>query len=219
MPSVIVDPLGITPLDVDMKKADLKKNHETFDQALARYRAFIKKIIEAQRVIGSTQEKRDVAESVVLRLCAHWERFVDGHLVDCVNRDYSQLSSFFGVTIPKHPSMDLCQALLFGEKYRDFKSFGDLKGFTKKVLPETSNPFLQISDAHGKRIDEVYKIRNYLSHYSARARRSLNDMYKREYKMQRFLEPGQFLLAFNARRLWNYFRAFEGASADMKKWY
>ncbi len=44
-------------------------------------------------------------------------------------------------------------------------------------------------------------------------------MYKQEYEMARFLEPGQFLLAHDAVRLWRYFAAFEGASDNMKTWY
>ncbi len=42
---------------------------------------------------------------------------------------------------------------------------------------------------------------------------------KNKYDMDRFLEPGQFLLAYNSQRLWAYFDAFEGASSDMKAWY
>ncbi len=202
-----------------MRKSDLRKNHQPFDDALGRYRSFMQKVIGAQRVISTGQEKRDIAESVLLRLCANWERFVDEHLCDCVNRDPSRLSKFFGTQIPKNPTRHLCQALLFGEGYRDFRTFGDLKGFTKKILPDASNPFPSISATHARRIDEVYKIRNYLAHYSAKARRTLLDLYKTEYELDRFKEPGTFLLAYNARRLWNYFSAFEGASADMKKWY
>ena len=101
----------------------------------------------------------------MLRLCAHWERFVDEHLVDCVNCAPDKLSEFFGVTIPDHPKKGLCQALLFGEGYRDFRDFGALIGFTKKVLDDGSNPFLAISRTHRKRIDEVYRLRNYLSHW------------------------------------------------------
>ena len=156
-----------------MRKADLAKNHKGFDAALTRYRAFMAKVLNAQRVVASSVEKRDIAESVVLRVCSWWEYFVDEHLVDCVNCDSSQLSQFFGVTIPPHPSKALCQVLLFGDTYRDFKSVSDLKGFSKKVLPGTSNPFSAISVTHAKLIDEVYVIRNYLSHYSFRAGRSL----------------------------------------------
>ena len=49
-----------------MRKSDLKKNHVPFDEALARYRGFMDKIINAQRVISTAEEKRDIAESAVV---------------------------------------------------------------------------------------------------------------------------------------------------------
>jgi hypothetical protein len=202
-----------------MRKSDLKKNHVPFDSALIRYRSFMKKVVDAQRVIGTAEEKQDLAESVVLRLCAVWEQFVDEHIVDCVNCDPSKLGARFGVSLPTNPSKGLCQALIIGDRYLDFRSFSDLLGFCKRVLPDGSNPFDAISKTHRKRMDEVYAIRNYLSHYSARARRQLHEMYKREYKMDRFVQPGRFLLAYRARRLWGYLDAFTGASSDMKSWY
>jgi hypothetical protein len=201
-----------------MRKSNLKKNHVPFDAALVRHRTFMDKIINAQRVISTTEEKRDIAESVLLRLCAYWERFVDEHLVDCVNCDHTQLSKHFSVSLPENPSWNLCHALIIGASYTDFRSFGDLKGHSKKILPENSNPFLQVSQAHATKIDEVYKIRNYLSHYSASSSRALMHVYKTTYTMQRFLEPGQFVLAYGAQRLWGYFDVFEGASNDMKAW-
>lgn len=201
-----------------MRKADLGKNHDPFETAIARYRGFMSRVVDAKRVIKTKTEKQDVAESVLLRLCANWERFVDEHLVDCVNVDHSQLNEFLGVTIPRHPSRNVCQAVLFGGAYKDFRSFGDLKGFTKKVLPDASNPFLAVSTAHGQKMDEAFKIRNYLAHYSAASRRALERLYKDAYKLRRFEEPGRFLLANKGRRLWSYFDAFAGASADMKAW-
>lgn len=201
-----------------MRTADLRKNHEWLDASIARYRSFLERVISAQRVISSTEEKRDIAESVLLRLCANWEYFVDEHLVACVNVDPSQLKEFLGVSLPSRPSKSLCTALIFGDRYRDFASFGALKGFSKKLLPDPSNPFLAVTKTHADRIDEVYAIRNYLSHYSARAKRSLHGMYQAKYQMKNFLEPGQFLLAYKAQRLWKYFDAFEGASTKMKAW-
>jgi hypothetical protein len=75
---------------------------------------------------------------------------------------------------------------------------------------------LVISTGHGGKIDEVFKIRNYLAHYSAPSRRSLDRMYELSYNIKRFQEPGRFLLVRNGKRLWSYFDAFAGASADMK---
>lgn len=201
-----------------MRKADLEQNHDSFDEAIERYRGFMERILEAQRVVRTQTEKQDVAESVLLRLCAHWERFVDEHLVDCVNCDHSRLNEFLGVTIPRHPSRNVCQAVLFGGSYKDFRSFGDLKGFSRKVLPDESNPFLVIAPAHGAKIDEIFKIRNYLAHYSAAARRALDRMYEQSYAIQRFQEPGRFLLAHNGRRLWAYFDALSAVSSDMREW-
>lgn len=202
-----------------MRKADLKKNHEVLDATLARYRAFMTKVISAQRVLATAQEKRDLAESILLRLCANWESFVENHLVDCINRGSSKLSKYFAVTIPSNPSADLCWALLFGDGYRDFRNYGELRGFSKKILSSGDNPFLAVTRDHSKRIDEVFTIRNYLSHLSAKSRRNLFDMYKASHRMERFYEPGQFLLAYDASRLWRYFDAFEGASTNMKNWY
>ena len=202
-----------------MRKADLMHNHRSFDASVSRYRSFLARIITARRVIRNVQEKRDLAESVLLRLCAHWEGFVDEHLVDCVNVDHSKLEEFFGVPLPAHPSKNLCTALVFGEKYRDFRSFGALKGFSRKILPDHSNPFVQVDNGHSSRIDEVYTIRNYLSHHSAMGKRALMRMYREKYAMNNFIQPGQFLLAYDATRMWSYFDAFEGASEDMKAWY
>jgi len=202
-----------------MRKADLRKNHQSLDDAIARYRAFMRKILGAERVIKAQTEKRDLAESVLLRLCANWESFVDEHLADCVNVDHSKLGEFFAVKIPANPSKGLCQALIFGSGYKDFKSIGDLKGFSKKILPDSSNPFLKIGKAHSDRIDEVYTIRNYLAHYSAPGTRSLKALYKAKYGMNNFLEPGQFLLGYKGKRLWAYFDAFEGASQDIASSY
>lgn len=201
-----------------MRKSDLKKNHVPFDAAIVRYRDFMGKIIADKSVIASAQEKRDVAESVVLRLCAHWERFIDEHLVDCINCDSTKLSTYFSVTIPRHPSWDLCHALIIGAGYTDFRNFDDLKQLSKRLLPKASNPFLVVTKVQANRIDEVYRIRNYLSHYSKKARQSLMALYKLEYGMTRFLEPGQFLLGYKARRLRTYFDAFSGASASMLTW-
>ena len=201
-----------------MRKADLRKNHKPLDDSIARYRSFLERIIAAQRVIRTKQEKQDVAESVLLRLCANWEKFVDEHLVDCVNVDPSKLGEFLGVDVPSHPSKSLCAGLIFGGGYRDFQSFGTLKGFSRRLLPDVSNPFLQVTRAQAKRLDELYVIRNYLSHYSAKSKRALQRMYEKNHDMSNFLQPGQFLLAYQAARLWAYFDALEGASSRMRDW-
>ena len=197
-----------------MRKSDLRARHDSFDAVVIRYRSFSERIINARRVIGTAEEKRDLAESVVLRLVANWENFVDEHLVACVNCDHSKLNDFLGVSVPGHPNMNLCRALLFGDGYRDFQSVGALIGFSKKLLPTGSNPFLAINASHKSKIDDIYKVRNYLAHYSTKSRRVLWRMYKSRYRYERWIEPGRFLLGSGGKRLWECFDAFEGAQTN-----
>ena len=201
-----------------MNKSDILAKHDGFLDTIEWYREFLSRIIAAKRVLGNVAEKRELAESNVLRLCAHWEYYIDELIVASVNRNHSKLSEHFGVPIPEHPSYALCQALIFGDGYRDFPSFSSLKRFSKRILPDTGNPFIRIHSSHWKKIDEIYAIRNYLSHYSFKAKRTLLRMYQNNHGMARFMEPGQFLLAYNASRLGEYLYAFEGAATNMKSW-
>ncbi len=202
-----------------MRKSDLAVNHRVLDDAIIRYRSFMEKIIAAQRVINTVSEKRDIAESVLLRLLANWEAFVDEQLVDSINIDTSKLSDFLGISIPANLSKNMCEAILFSGGYRDFPSYGSLKGFSKKILPDSSNPFIHVHSSRTSAIDEMYKIRNYLAHYSSAAWRGLMRMYRDRYKYERFIEPGRFLLGNGGEMLWHYFDMLEAASQDMKDWY
>jgi hypothetical protein len=117
-------------------------------------------------------------------------------LIDCLNKDTSQYSKHTGYYLPKHLSRDICNAMIFGIGYKDFKSVSHLKSFAKQVLVPGNNPFQKISKNPSKKIDDYYVIRNYLAHYSYVAERKLEEMYKRK-GMRRFREPGDFLMSFN----------------------
>lgn len=115
-----------------MKKADLRKNHLWFEGQVMYYDDFFNRTINAQKVL-TLGDKREIAESSLLRLCAYWESFVDQELVDCSNINCSQLQAYVGVRLPKHLSIAMCEAILFGRGYLSFRSVGDTKGVAKKV--------------------------------------------------------------------------------------
>jgi hypothetical protein len=199
-----------------MRKADLKKNHEEFDGIVDWYGEFLGRVLRA-RIEVLAEDKREIAESVLLRLCAYWESFVEKELVDCANIDCSRLSEYVGVPLPEHLTLATCQAIVLGGRYLNWRSIGELKSLAKKVLPDHVNPFAKITSSTGKRIDEAYVIRNYLSHQSTASRRALMQMYETRHDLSRFKEPGAFLLANNNRRLVEYGRAFIRASGEMVK--
>jgi hypothetical protein len=181
------------------------------------YIDFLARTLEAQRVIRTKVDKTEILESSIIRICALWEAFVEDELIDCLNLDSSKFSEYLKLDLPKHLSRSLCEAILIGSRYLDFKSVGDIKGFANKVLPDDVNPFRLIkTNPTAKRIDEVYVMRNYLSHYSSKAKRALRQMYKKSYNLERFREPGDFLLSYAGNRLVPYIEAFLDASKQMR---
>jgi len=85
------------------------------------------------------------------------------------------------------------------------------------VLCDVNNPFKLIANPTANKIDEVYIIRNYLSHLSTKSERSLRQMYQDSYKLNNFRRPGDFLLSYNAKRLFQYVEAFFHSSQQMRK--
>lgn len=198
-----------------MRKADLKKNHDEFEDDMRWYIDFLSRMLVAQRVV-QYEDKIEILESLVIRLCALWEAFVEGEMIDCLNIDSSRCREELKLRLPNHLSRDLCEAILIGHGYLDFRSVSDIKGFAKRVLPEDVNPFKLIKPAAGKRIDELYIMRNYLSHYSSKSRRALHRMYQDSWKLRNFCQPGDFLIAYKGKRLVQYIEALLSASEQMR---
>lgn len=165
-----------------------------FYSEIAFYRSLCSKIISAKKVLKNEKEKKDLVESILLKVCAKWEKLIDEVLIYKFSKDTSLFCQKIGIKIKKVISLDLSHAIVIGSKYFDFKDTGDLIGKTGDYFKKEENIFKAILPADRNRIDEVYKIRNYLSHYSKKSKRTLFQMYKKSFNMKRFVNPGNFLL-------------------------
>jgi len=159
----------------------------------------------------------EILESLVIRLCAVWEAFIEGEMIDCLNIDCSKYKEELQLKLPEHPSKDLCEAILIGSRYLDFKNVDDIKGFAKRILPKEVNPFKLIKPATARRINELYVMRNFLSHYSRKSRRALQRMYQDVWHLKKFRQPGDFLSSYSGKRLFHYIDALLDAAKQMRK--
>jgi len=102
-----------------------------------------------------------------------------------------------------------------------FKSISDLQGQSKKILVTKYNPFFYINKDDAARIDELFCIRNYLSHYSDLAERRLHSIYKKHLRSGRFREPGHFLMTAATGdkiiRISVYLSALDHAAKQMRR--
>ena len=202
-----------------MRKSSVELTFDNFTGWLKWYDDFLAKIYMSRRVVRTFQEKLEIFEAFVLRIDAIWGIFVEQLLIDCLNRDTSQYARHTGTALPKHLPKEQCMAMLLGLGYLDFRSIGEIKKIGRDVLVDVNNPFKGIPQSAGSKIDEFYKIRNYVAHYSSLSKRSLMKVYKEKYGMKRFREPGDFLMAQDRKsgqiRFSNYVDAFIEVAYNM----
>ena len=203
-----------------MRKANFDTSHTEFENWITWYGNFLKRLIEAQRIVRAKQEKLELVEALVLRCAVRWEVLVQEDILTSLNRDSSAYASALGLRLRKHPSRDDCKAMLFGHRYLDFKTVADIKRFGKNYLSSAYNPFRAISSQCAERIDEFMTMRNVLAHYSDFAWRPYHRFMQSKYNYKRVPEPGEFLARTNTKsheyRWSEYLTAFLQCSGDMR---
>lgn len=206
-----------------MRKSSFKDTLNRFFHRMVWYADFLKKISSAKRVILTPTEKKETLEAFVLKVYVTWEILIQDLLVDCLNRDTSQYAKHKNIHLPRHLSRNVCENLISGLDYFNFTDTDDIIGKARKILVPQYNPFnskdLREVKDDLKKIDEFRKIRNYLAHYSSDSKQKLLKIYKSNYSLKKFCEPGNFLSAFDKQtkriRFLNYTNAFFNAADKM----
>ncbi|HHT9125615.1 MAG TPA: hypothetical protein ACFYD6_07325 [Candidatus Brocadiia bacterium] len=203
-----------------MQKQSIINNHKKFENNIEEILQYGAEIILDLSSKGRIPEKEKglLLESLILRVCALWEKFLEEELILAVKLDCSMLKE--KMNLPKRINLDnsVIRAILFSDNYRDFHELDKVNGLFKKYTVEQYNPFVKkISSKQKDSIQFVYKIRNYLSHYSGFAKRVLSKEYERKYKLNRFQEPGKFLIANNGKRFKELISDFKYVSIIMRQ--
>ncbi len=202
-----------------MRKISFKRAHDYFEGVLGWWRKLLTDVVGTTRIVSG--ERHEFLDTSVLRISAMWEMLVQEDLVCCLNRDSSAYAKTVGLTLPKHLSRDMCEAVLFGSRYLDFRSTNDLRTFAKRHLTTKYNVFAHIPTAAAQQIDDFLVIRNLVSHYSSFAQRSYDRMLVARYDFKRGRAPAEFLIARDSkpgreRRVFRFLSAFESASKSMR---
>lgn len=182
-----------------MKKSSIANTLNNFDEWMDVYVSISDKIAGDSKLFTEREEKIELIESLVLKICAQWEVLVEELMIDCLNRDSSQYSEFIAENLPKHIPRAQCMAMIQGMGYVDFKGVSDIKRKAKLILTDELNPFKEIARGDGNRIDELYKFRNFIAHLSNQSHRTLKKVYFTKYQLKRFQEPGRFLMAIDGK--------------------
>jgi len=138
-------------------------------------------------------------------------------VIFCTLLDTKNIKAEFGLTPNTRLTAELVRAIIFSDRYRDLHDLERTKGFYKKILCERYNLLLNVSKDQINKISFIYKIRNYLSHYSTFSKKTLIEGYMGLYKQNNFQKPGLFLNHGKGDRFMKLLSAFKMASINMRK--
>ena len=202
-----------------MRKSSFKDTFNRFYIRMVWYIDFLDKISNVNQSILNPTEKKEILEAFVLKVYVAWEILVQDLLINCLNRDTSQYAKHKDMVLPPHLTRNVCEVLISGLGFFDIKGMGQLKKIAKDILVPIYDPFRKILKDDSDKIEEFKKIRNYIAHYSSRSKQKLFAMYKSEYSLKKFCEPGNFLSSFDKKtkqtRFRNYTKAFFNAANAM----
>jgi len=200
-------------------ETSLDQTFDSFLKSLFWYKDFLNKIANTKSKILKPKEKKEIFDGIVVKITAIWEVLAEDLLTDCLTFDTSRYAETKGMRLPKRPNRSLCQGLITGHGYFNFKNTEDLKTTARKILVDKYNPFNKITRRQSKKVNDLYALRQYIAHRSNTSKQKLLKKYKNRYHLKRFCEPGYFLLSrdkeTNQIRFFNYIDIFFEISDDM----
>ena len=108
-----------------------------------------------------------VYDGAVIRLYAAFEQMMMGALIGAINNDTSQLSATANIQFPKHLTDEVCEYIIIGNGYFNFKGRDGPIGEVRKYVPESH--YLVRVIRHGQyrtSLDQLCALRNYAAHSS-----------------------------------------------------
>jgi hypothetical protein len=204
-----------------MSKRKILKHHNKFEKNINNILTYGLKIINDGLFHGTKkmlkEEKSILLEALLLRSCALWESFVENEVVLLVELDQSKLNVDVGLSQSTKLNLKLIRALLFSDMFKNYYNIEQSKGYFKKILLNQYNLFNEITSEQRRKTNFVYKMRNYLSHYSVFSKKRLFAGYKKIYGYKNFQEPGIFLMKEKGKYFENLLHNFVIVSITMKK--
>ena len=108
----------------------------------------------------------------VIRLYREFEDMILNCLVAAINNDTQQLSKTTGIDFPKHLRDEVCEFIIIGGGYFNFKGRDGLIRTLKKYLPATHYLVALVrKDAYKDALDRLSALRDFAAHDSRPAKK------------------------------------------------
>lgn len=128
-----------------------------------------------QRVEGSELSDREISwayEAALIKLSASFEQLMLRALVAAINNDTTQLSLSTGVKFPTHLTDKVCEFIVTGGTYLDFRGRDGLIKTLGHFLPSDHYLASTVKKAtYRQALERLIALRNFAAHESAQSKR------------------------------------------------
>ena len=146
------------------RKKSIKKAAETFRESADDIATFIADVSAGQSAAHITQ----IHDHAIIMLYREFESLMLDCLVGAINNDSSTVSSTTGIQFPKHMTDKVCEYLITGTGYFDFKGRDGLIKTLKKFVPDTHYVITTVKQPKYKdTLERLSALRNYAAHESS----------------------------------------------------
>lgn len=117
-----------------------------------------------------------VYDAAVIKLYASFERMILGTLTGAINNDTSHISAKTNVEFPQHLKDEVCEYIVTGGRYFDFRGRSGLIDKIKDYVPDDHYLVRAIKDqAHTESLNQLCALRNYAAHGSKASKKAALD--------------------------------------------
>ena len=171
-----------------MNKKSIKKPAEKFIKNISEINDFTTRIVTATSLLS--QDESWCFDLAIIRLYREFEDLMLSCLVALINNDSEQFSKLKERKFPKHMSVAVCEYLVYGDGYFDFRGRNGLIKTIKNFVPDGHwFPTVVKNPKYRKDLDRFIALRNFAAHDSAVSKKRALDATGKD----RMLSSGDWL--------------------------
>jgi hypothetical protein len=155
------------------KKKSVKRAARTFVALLDELDQYY---MSVQAAPLTKQQTTWAVEASLIKLSAGFERMLLEALVGAINNDTSTLSARTGIDFPKHLTDEVCEYLVIGSGYFDFRGREGLIKTLKDFLPDSHYLVVAVKKTQFRvPLERLIALRNFAAHESPQSKRNARD--------------------------------------------
>ena len=145
------------------RKKSVRHAAISFNSAVDDIQDFVTTVSQGQ----SAKHRSWLYDLSIIRLYREFERLILNALVGAINNDTSTIATRTGFDFPKHLTDEVCEYLVTGTGYFDFKGRDGLIKVLKEYVPDAHYLLTSVKDQrYTAHLKQLCALRNYAAHHS-----------------------------------------------------